>query len=404
MRPEGADRGAAATESFVHNKVGEFPDYAMLPEPDYALFDTQAIVDHKNGWFGLMSSRGCPYRCTYCLNHRIVDRYREELGRGTSDLGFFRFRPPEKLIAEVKNVLATYERIDTFIFDDDLFTQNVEHAVAVCDAWAEAGIEVPFVVNSHVKRLDPRVAAALARAGCKILKLGIESGSTRVRGRVLKRYMTQRDILETVAGAEEHGLHTSGFVMIGLPTETAEERQETVDVLAQTLIGRFRTSWFFPFPGTEGFTMAVDAGHVSAEKISSMTTFTDGSCLDFGEEQNLAIDKLGRCMPWFVNERLDAFHEDAPAAARYRPWVERVRAMPRAEWEAFRGGVQELDARLSSEAVAAGELHYAIRYNSFMGVRSDFFLSEAGAHEWTTAAARPARADLDSRLVGALAK
>jgi radical SAM superfamily enzyme YgiQ (UPF0313 family) len=376
--------------SWVHNPVGEFPDFAQLPEPDYALFDTQRITDLKNGWFGLMSSRGCPYRCSYCLNHKIVDRYREELGRGTSELGFFRFRPADKMIAEIRRVLETHDNIDTFIFDDDLFTQNPEHAIAICNAYEEAGIGVPFVVNSHVKRLDPRVAEALASAGCKILKLGIESGSQRIRGKVLRRYMTQRDIRETVASAEKYGLHTSGFLMVGLPSETREERWESVDILAETRIGRFRTSWFFPFPGTEGHSQAIEFGHIDAGRISSLTTFTDGSCLDFGEEENLFIDKLGRTMPWFVNARMKRFHDDAEVSELYEPLIQQVLAMSAEEWQDFRPTIREVDANLSAAASSAGYLHYAIKYNSFMGVRSDFFQAEEAGHEWVTAAAKPA--------------
>lgn len=384
------------SDRWIKNPVGEFPPWEEMPEPDYALFDTQRITDQKNGWFGLMSSRGCPYRCTYCLNHKIVDRYRDDLGRGTSQLGFFRFRPADKLIAEIRNVLETYERIDTFIFDDDLFTQNPEHAIAVCNAYAEAGIDVPFVVNSHVKRLDPRVAEALARAGCKILKLGIESGSQRVRGRVLKRYMTQRDIRETVASAEQYGLHTSGFLMVGLPTETRDERMESVDILAETRIGRFRTSWFFPFPGTEGYDQAIEAGHITADEISSLKTFTDGSCLDFGADENLFIDKLGRVMPWFVNARMGHFHEDShDLSGLYAPLVEEVLAMGDEEWAAFRPTVREVDRELSAAATAGGMLHYAIQYNDFMGVRSDFFLAEREGLEWVTASAPPDRTVLE---------
>src|SRR6185436_19918231 len=128
-----------------------------------------------------------------------------------------------------------------------------------------AGIGIPFVVNSHVKQLDERVAEALPRAGCRILKLGIESGSPRVRKEVLKRHMTQRDILLTIESAERHRLHTSGFVMVGLPGETRDERWETVDVLAQSRIGRFRTSFFFPFPGTESHAMTIAGGYMRAD-------------------------------------------------------------------------------------------------------------------------------------------
>ncbi|MFM8412909.1 MAG: hypothetical protein ACKOCT_21865, partial [Alphaproteobacteria bacterium] len=146
------------TREWIHNRVGEFPDFAALPMPDYELFDTQRITDQKQGWFGLMSSRGCPYRCTYCLNHRIVDRYKEELGRNVKGIGFFRFRSAEAMIEEIRWVLARYRDIGTFILDDDLFTQNVPHALAFCDLYEKSGIGVPFVVNSHVKQLDERVA------------------------------------------------------------------------------------------------------------------------------------------------------------------------------------------------------------------------------------------------------
>jgi hypothetical protein len=376
------------SELWNHNPVGEFPDLRTLPMPDYELFDTQRITDQKHGWFGLLSSRGCPYRCTYCLNHKIVDRYRDELGRSTAQIGFFRFRPPELLVEEIRAVLARYRNIGTFIFDDDLFTQNVEHAIAVCDAYVAAGLKVPFVVNSHVKQLDPRVAEALARAGCRILKLGIESGSPRVRKEVLQRFMSNEDVLNTVEAAEMFGLHTSGFLMVGLPYETHDERWETVDLLARSGIGRFRTSMFFPFPGTESYRLAIAGGFVDASKEVKLTDFTESSCMDFGEEENLFIDKLATCMPWFVNARLSRYRA-APASERYAPIVERVLAMPREEWELFKPTVRDLDRELSSAAVAAGELHYAIRYNAFMGVRSDYYLAEEAGIEWHTAAAKP---------------
>jgi radical SAM superfamily enzyme YgiQ (UPF0313 family) len=388
VRPDAAESAPVPRELWVHNPVGEFPDLRELPIPDYALFDTQRITDQKHGWFGVLSSRGCPYRCTYCLNHKIVDRYREELDRPVNRIGFFRFRPADKLVEELRHVLATYRGIGTFIFDDDLFTQNPEHAISICDAYAASGLGVPFVVNSHVKQLDPRVAQALARAGCRILKLGIESGSPRVRKEVLQRFMSNRDVLETVKSAERFGLHTSGFLMVGLPYETREERWETVDLLAQSMIGRFRTSLFFPFPGTQSYRLSIEGGYLRPDQEVTLTSFTESSCLDFGAQENLFIDKLATCMPWFVNSRMDRFRA-APAAARYRPLVERVLALDARDWEAFKPGVRALDAELSAAAVVAQELHYAIRYNAFMGVRSDYYLAEEAGIEWSTAAAKP---------------
>ncbi len=387
-RPALAERAPVGAEHWVRNNVGEFPDFAALPQPDYELFDTGRITQQKHGWFGLMTSRGCPYRCTYCLNHKIVDRYRDELGRGTSQIGFFRFRRPEQMVEEIRWVLERYPDIGTFILDDDLFTLDAPHAIAFARAYKAAGFTVPWVVNSHVNRLDPVLAAELAAGGCKILKLGIESGSERVRREILKRFMTDDDILETVRVGEAHGLHTSGFVMVGLPYESHAERLATVDLLARSLIGRFRTSIFFPFPGTESHQLSIQGGFVDPAKAGTLTDFTESSCLDFGAEENLFIEKLAACMPWFVNARAGDFHE-FPAAARYRPLVEEVLALDRAGWEVFKARVKELDRAVSAAATRAQELHYSVRYNAFMGVRSDFFLAEESGIEWLTAAAKP---------------
>jgi hypothetical protein len=176
--------------------------------------------------------------------------------------------------------------------------------------------------------------------------------------------------------------------MVGLPYETREERWETVDVLAKSGIGRFRTSLFFPFPGTESYALALKGGYIDPSREVKLTDFTESSCMDFGAEENLFIDKLATCMPWFVNSRLDRYRP-APASQRYRPLVERVLATDAAEWEAFKPLVRKLDAEHSAAAVAANELHYAIKYNAFMGVRSDYYLAEEAGIEWHTAAAKP---------------
>ena len=91
---------------------------------------------------------------------------------------------------------------------------------------------------------------------------------------------------------------------------------------------------------------------------------------------------------------MERFHE-APASARYKVIVEEILAMDRETWEAFEPSVSERDAALSAACIEAGELHYAIKYNDFMGVRSDFFLAEEEGREWFTAAARPTRAEVE---------
>jgi len=369
-RPPHAEDPPVDAARWVRNPVGPLPDLVRFPRPDYELFDVARILDEKDGWFSLMTGRGCPYRCTYCLNHRIVDRYREDLGVGVSAVGYCRYREPQQMVEEVRWILERFPGVRTFILDDDLFTLDAEHATAFARAYAEAGFEIPWVANAHVKRLEADLARELANGGCRILKLGVEAGSERVRRDILARRMTDEDIVETIATAEAHGLSTSGFLMVGIPGETHEERLETVDLVARSGLSRFRTALCFPFPGTDLFDQAVALGLMHEGPAHIPTDFTEESGIDYGEEENLFLEKLAACMPWFVNARMRA--TDGPVAAdRYLPRVAEVLALDRPGWEELRPRIAELDAELSREATAAGELHYSIRFQAFMGVRSD---------------------------------
>ena len=388
VRPAAADAAPVAEALWRRNPVGEFPDLTAMPAPDHGLFDTQRILDAKDGWFSIMTSRGCPYRCTYCLNHQVVERYREDLGRSASGIGFLRTRPMPEVIEEIRGILERFRGVKTFILDDDLFTLNTDHARAFAAAYRDAGFDVPWVVNSHVRRLAAPLARALADGGCKILKLGIESGSERVRREVLLRPMKDDDILATISTAEAEGMHTSGFLMLGLPGESAAERDMTVDFLARSGLGRFRTSLFYPFPGTDGHRMAVEQGYIDGTELGTLTDFTRTSALDFGTDENLLIEKLATCMPWFVNVRM-AEYGPAPAARHYQAVVDEVLALDRPGWDAFRPRVRSIDADLSAQAVAADERHYALRYQDFMGVRSDYFLAEEAEGRRVTASAAP---------------
>ena len=72
------------------NPLRSLPDLQNLPFKDYEIFNFQDIIDAKNGWVGLMASRGCPFSCTYCFNHQLVSQYREDLHCSFKGLNYIR--------------------------------------------------------------------------------------------------------------------------------------------------------------------------------------------------------------------------------------------------------------------------------------------------------------------------
>ncbi|MFQ5653227.1 MAG: B12-binding domain-containing radical SAM protein [Planctomycetota bacterium] len=354
----------------IVNPVGAFPDLDRLPAKDYDLFEMGHILNVKKGWLSIITSRGCPYKCTYCFNKEIVDLYKEE-GGARSAKEYLRHYSIERILGEVRRLKEAYPQIETVIFDDDLFTLKRRYVQDFCRAYGESGIGLRFVVNAHFQQFDDDMARPLAAAGCRIVKFGLESGSDRVRREVLWRFMTNKKILEGLRAAHRHGLHTSCFIMIGLPTETREEVMETLRMCAEAKMGRFRWAIFFPFPGTAGYRIAEEMGLIEHEKMQGMGNYFDASCLRFGPEHDLFLEKVGTLCNWYVNAL-----SDWPSAPTYQALVDQVDRMGRTEWRRFKEEALQIDRDHSERFLEKAIPHYSIRYSHVMGVHSDFILWE----------------------------
>ena len=159
--------------------------------------------------------------------------------------------------------------------------------------------------------------------------------------------------------------------MIGLPDETRSDVMATIRLMAEAKPGRYRWSFFFPFPGTKAHELSEQGNYIDHEKMAQMENFTDGSCLNFSKEHNLFLKKVGRIMPWFVNAESNLVVADF-----YRKKVEEILALDEKSWEKRTAYIEQEDCEISEKFVSRGFSHYAIKYNRFMGVISDYFTAE----------------------------
>ncbi len=355
-----------AEGNIAKNDMMPFPDLDEMPPKDYDLFDLKRILGGKNGWLGILTSRGCPYKCTYCFNKEIVDLYLEE-GGAKNAKEYLRHYSVERILDEIRDLKTRFPAVNTVIFDDDLFTLDRKYVHEFSEKYKASELDLPFVVNAHVSVFDEDMAGSLAEAGCTIVKYGLESGSDRVRKEVLWRFTPDFKIERALAAAHKFDMHTSTFIMIGLPTETREELYETIKVCARVQMGRFRWAVFFPFPGTAGFRISEEKGLIDHDRMGSLGNYFDGSCLKFDAEQDLFLEKLSRVFHWYVNAETD--WESAPI---YRELCEKVETMSREDWTKYKREVKQIDRDLSEELLAKDITHYSLRYTHVMGVHSDF--------------------------------
>jgi anaerobic magnesium-protoporphyrin IX monomethyl ester cyclase len=362
--PEGIrNLGYERDSKIVLEPLRPFVDVTTLPFKDYEIFDFQQMIDAKDGWVGLTASRGCPFRCTYCLNHKIMSLYK---AHGHLPKTYLRRHTVDQVISEIDYLLTRYRNINMFIFDDDIFTFDKEWLHEFSIRYRRL-TKVGFVCNAHARVFDEDMAIDLREAGCRIVKFGIESGNDRVRRDILNRHMTNRDITRAFQIAQRFGLHTSAFVMMGLPHESKEDLLDTMRLLASIRPGRVRWSLFFPFVGTKAYDIARNAGLIDSEKMDLLDNFTDETCMKLGVEESLLVEKLKSFFCLYLNGL-----GDLEGNSQYRELLKSVEEKDRAGFEQECPALVQAMEDLDAEMERADRSHYAVRYNPFMGVLSDW--------------------------------
>jgi len=183
----------------------------------------------------LVTSRGCPGRCTFC--DRTVS--------GTSVRGF----SADYLLGMVRHLVERYG-IREIIFHDDNFVTLRSRLVEFCGRLIDEGPRLSWSCTARIDMVSPETLTLMRRAGCWQIAYGIESGSQAILDAVHKGISLEQ-IRRAVAWTVEAGIEPRGFFVIGLPGETRETLRQTREFLMSLPLGDFQMSIFAPHPGTE---------------------------------------------------------------------------------------------------------------------------------------------------------
>lgn len=183
----------------------------------------------------ILSSRGCPYSCTFCHN-----TWRETP---------YRCNSPERVISEIKFLIDKYKTQSIFFIEDNLFV-NKGRLKKICELIKKNNINIIWGGNARVDNLDMEILNTVKEAGCVQVTFGFESGSQRMLN-ILNKRTTVEQNKKAIEMCKKVGLLVNGTLMIGNPTETMEDVELTRKFIKNNPIDSVGICITTAYPGTE---------------------------------------------------------------------------------------------------------------------------------------------------------
>ena len=247
-----------------------------LPFPDKDLFFEQFPKFQKKV-FGVVASRGCPYKCTYCCNNVY-----NELYKGQKILSF---QSPEYVIEQLKYFKCKYN-YSLLEFMDDVLAVKMDRLEALLPAFKQQ-IGVPFTCFMYPNKFTGRedVIKILKETGCSWLKIGVQTSNERYRKEVLKRTGTNELIIKIADLCNKYNLNFSFDHIFDMPGETAEDLYDAAKLYnrCRPTIVHFGTLMYLPK------TKIINEGL----KVGALKT-QDVALIDKGEEPAALSSNVGR--------------------------------------------------------------------------------------------------------------
>ena len=223
---------------FLNPKKNYIQDLDKLPFPGRHLLKLSrySLRDESgNRMATIMTSRGCPYSCTYC--------YKGIFGRK------FRERSTKSIVAEIQECMKKYN-YRSFYFIDDLFTLNPRRVGEICSEIMRKKLNIRWQCLARVKDLTYEMLINMKKAGCSQVNLGIESGNQGILNKI-KKGTTIQQAKTAVRCCKKVGIKTKGYFMFGLPGDTRETMEDTLNLARELELNDMMFSIATPFPGTE---------------------------------------------------------------------------------------------------------------------------------------------------------
>lgn len=222
-------------------------DLDSLPFPDRKTIPWKWYLEawySRKPFMNMMTSRGCPYHCAFCLWPQSMYGHKQ------------RFRSLDNVFSELIYLKESYGLKEINI-DDGTFTTKKERVIEFCERMQRERLNIIWTCNGRVDNLDDEMLREMKKAGCKMIRLGVESGSQKVLDKI-KKGLTLEQIEKGVKLVKKHGIQALGGFMFGFPYDTRETVEETIAFAKKLSPDQVQFSINMCYPGTSLYEYAKD--------------------------------------------------------------------------------------------------------------------------------------------------
>jgi hopanoid biosynthesis associated radical SAM protein HpnJ len=236
------------------------PDRAILHDMDQLPFVTDVYAKHLriedyfigyllHPYVSMYTGRGCKSRCTFCL-------WPQTVGGHT-----YRTRSVENVVAEIKRAKELFPQVREFMFDDDTFTDDLPRAEAIAKELGKLGVTWSCNAKANVPFKTLKV---LKENGLRLLLVGYETGNQQILYNI-KKGMRIEVAKQFTRDCHALGIKIHGTFIVGLPGETRETLEETIEFAKEINPHTIQVSLAAPYPGTFLYDQAVREGWLDVE-------------------------------------------------------------------------------------------------------------------------------------------
>lgn len=236
--------GIIKTENINPNKDLNslpFPDRTKVPYQKYT-----CLIGNEKVMTTMMSSRGCPFKCTFC----------------NSPEKSYRVRSPENIILELEEINNI--GIKEVFFFDDLFNISSRRVLEICKLIRERKFQIKWSFRGRINGIDEELVEALKESGCERIQFGIETGSDDEM-KLLKKNLTTTDVRRVVKICSDLGITTTGSFMIGLPGDTIDKIENRFRFAEGLGLNYVQYAVLIPYPYTEVYKEGIQRGFFASD-------------------------------------------------------------------------------------------------------------------------------------------